>query len=90
MVLYSVLALLSLGLAIDRLSQSADMPGLAAIELVLLALPWSLLLGVPPLARAPLVAEAALVVLGVIINGALVIGLVRAAEGRRRSASPRR
>jgi hypothetical protein len=89
MVLYSLLALLSLGLASYRLWQSEDIPGLAAIELVLLALPWSLLLGVPPVAHAPLFANAVLVVFGVIINGALVVGLVRRAEGLWQSPSHR-
>jgi hypothetical protein len=84
-----VLALVCLALATSRLQQATDMPGLAAIELVVLALPWSLLLGAPPFAHAPLFADAALVVIGVIMNGALVAGLAGKAEARWRSASRR-
>jgi hypothetical protein len=34
-----------------RLRVSSEMPGLAALELLLLALPWSLALGVEPFSR---------------------------------------
>lgn len=40
------------------------MPGLAAIEVLLLALPWSLLLGRPPIAQAGVVIAGGLVVRG--------------------------
>jgi len=41
--IYLVLALGALAIGIQRLIVSTEMPGLAAIELVLVALPWSLL-----------------------------------------------
>ena len=88
---YSLVVLLSLALAVARLRQSTHMPGLAAIELVLLALPWTLGLGVPPIAHAPLSVDVALVVLGVIINGAVLAAVTRRVERWWRSASrPRR
>lgn len=52
-----------------RLSQSPEIPGLGAIELVLLALPWSLALGVEPLSRLGLSGMAAIVLGGLALNG---------------------
>ena len=85
-VVYGVLVLVALGVAIHRLQQSLELPGLAAIELVLLALPWSLLLAVPPVAHAPLAASATVVVLGVVINGTLMAALATAVERRWRTS----
>src|SRR5215475_11261819 len=84
-VLYGVLVLVALAVAIHRLGQSMKLPGLGAIEVVLLALPWSLLLGVPPVAHAPLAANAIVVLLGLVINGALLAALAAAAERRWRT-----
>jgi hypothetical protein len=54
--------------AARRLAISIDMPGLAAIELVLLALPWSLLLEAPGLRQAGLLFMALTVLGGVLLN----------------------
>jgi hypothetical protein len=59
-------------MAAFRLHESTAMPGLAAIELVLLALPWSLALGIQPLSRLELGGMTAIVVSGVVINGMIV------------------
>ena len=48
---YLALVIASAALAVLRLSESTEMPGLQAIELVLLALPWSFALGIEPLSR---------------------------------------
>jgi hypothetical protein len=55
-----------------RLHSSSEMPGLAAIELVLLALPWSLALGVEPFSRLGWGAMATIVLGGVALNSLLV------------------
>ena len=65
---YFVLVLASAALAILRLSESTEMPGLQAIELVLLALPWSLVLGVEPFSRAGLGGIDIIVFVGVTLN----------------------
>jgi hypothetical protein len=69
------------GIGAARLSDSTEMPGLAAIELVLLALPWSLLLGQPLTAQAGLVLASAVVGGGLLLNAAL---LYWAADGMER------
>jgi hypothetical protein len=69
---YVGLAIVAFVMAAFRLHESTDMPGLAAIELVLLALPWTLALGVPPLSRLELGGMTAIVVSGVVINGMIV------------------
>jgi len=51
---YFTLVIAAASLSILRLNESMEMPGLQAIELVLLALPWSLALGVEPFSRADL------------------------------------
>jgi hypothetical protein len=65
-----------------RLSESADMPGLQAIELVLLALPWSLALGIKPLSHFGFSGMVAIVVLGVVLNALLFRWLHRFFERR--------
>ena len=79
---YLLLVLAALAAAAVRLSQSTEMPGLAAIELVLLALPWSLALGVEPVSRLGLVGMAVVVLGGVALNG-LVVGWLAAWLQRR-------
>ena len=69
-----------------RLHQSSDMPGLAAIELVLLALPWSLALGIEPLSHLGWSAMVGTVVGGIVLNGLLFRKLVGWAQ---RSWCPR-
>ena len=77
---YLLMIVVAGGIAIARLSGSTEMPGLAAIELVLLALPWSLLLGRPPLAQAGLVLRSALVAGGLLLNAVLLHGAAGALE----------
>jgi hypothetical protein len=71
----SVVAALVMGAA--RLYESTEMPGLAAMELVLLALPWSLTLGVAPISRLGMVGMAALVLTGAVLNILVLWQLVR-------------
>jgi hypothetical protein len=66
---YGLVVVAALLVAAVRLSESTEMPGLAAIELVLLALPWSLALGVEPLSRLGLMGMTALVLGGLVLNG---------------------
>jgi hypothetical protein len=65
------------------------MPGLAAIEVLFLALPWSLMLGRPPIAQADLVIAGGLVVLGLAINTGLVHWAARVLEQLWRRYRPR-
>ena len=81
--IYVALALIAAGVATVRLSDSSDMPGLAAIELVLLALPWSLGLGVAPLSHLGDVAMAAIVLTGIGVNASLLWWLERWVRLRR-------
>lgn len=60
-----------------RLSQSTALPGLQAIEIVLLALPWSLALAVEPLARAGWWGMATIVAAGLLVNLLLLRWLIR-------------
>ena len=88
---YAVLVALALVVATARLAGSTEMPGLAAIELVLLALPWSLALQVEPLSRLPLGGMAALVLAGVLLNAtALALAASRwsSTRGRERLRRP--
>jgi hypothetical protein len=68
---YLALAVVTAALAGLRLSESAEMPGLQAIELVLLALPWSLALGIKPLSHFGLSGMVAIVIVGVALNALL-------------------
>jgi hypothetical protein len=67
--IYLLVVLAALGVATLRLSHSIEMPGLDAIELVLLALPWSLALGVEPLSHLGLGGMSAIVLGGLLLNG---------------------
>ena len=69
---YLLVVLAALVAAAVRLSQSTEMPGLGAIELVLLALPWSLALGVEPLSRLGLGGMTAVVLVGLVLNGLIL------------------
>ena len=69
---YLLVVLAALVAAAVRLSQSTEMPGLGAIELVLLALPWSLALGVEPLSRLGSGGMAAIVLGGLVLNGLIL------------------
>ena len=74
---YVGLVAIALLLASVRLQQSTDMPGLAAIELILLAVPWSFALGVEPLSRWGWGGMVGIVLGGLILNGVLVRPLAR-------------
>jgi hypothetical protein len=69
---YLLLLLAALAVAAVRLSQSAEMPGLEAIELVLLAMPWSLALGIEPLSRLGMGGMTAIVLGGLVLNGLIL------------------
>ena len=71
LVVYLALVLIAGVVGAVRLHQSTDIPGLAAIELVLLALPWSLALGVEPLSHFGWAAMVGIVVGGIVLNGLL-------------------
>ena len=73
LLIYCALVISSAALAIVRLSQSMEMPGLQAIELVLLALPWSLALGVEPFSRAGISSMAIIVFAGVVVFAGIVL-----------------
>jgi hypothetical protein len=75
--IYLALVVSAAALAILRLSESAEMPGLQAIELVLLALPWSFALGIEPLSRLGFTGMATIVVIGLGLNTLLLHWLAR-------------
>jgi hypothetical protein len=60
-----------------------DMPGLAAIELVLLALPWSLALGIEPLSHLGFIGMAAIVITGLALNGVILCSIASWLHRRR-------
>jgi ABC-type Co2+ transport system permease subunit len=85
---YLLLVVAAFVVAAVRLSQSTEMPGLDAIELVLLALPWSLALGVEPVSRLGLGGMAAIVLGGLVLNGLILSWLaawLQRHRGRARS-----
>jgi hypothetical protein len=82
LVVYVALAILAAVVGAIRLHQSSEMPGLGAIELVLLALPWSLALGVAPLSHVGLGGMAGLVLAGIVVNGLILRKLAGYAERR--------
>lgn len=86
---YSILVAIAAGTAAVRLVQSTDMPGLAAIELVLLALPWSVALGIAWTGALGWGGMAGIVLGGVVLNALLLRLAARTAESawaRRRRA----
>lgn len=80
---YSALVIAAVSLAVLRLNESMVMPGLQAIELVLLALPWSLALSVEPFSRADLRGMIIIVVVGVVLNGVMLRSIIRLIERHR-------
>ena len=74
---YVTIVLMAAGVATARLLQSSEIPGLAAIELILLGLPWTLALGVAPISRLDWPASVAFVALTVAGNLALLWWLER-------------
>jgi hypothetical protein len=79
---YLAIVIASAALAIARLSESTEIPGLQAIELVLLALPWSLALGIEPLSHLGWTGMATIVVTGLGLNALLFRWLARLLELR--------
>ena len=72
LLVYVALVLVATLLAAVRLHDSSQMPGLAAIELVLLALPWSLALGVEPVSQLGSGGMAGIVLCGIVVNSLIV------------------
>jgi len=70
-------------LAVARLSESAEIPGLQAIELVLLALPWSLVLGVVPFSLVNPSGMTTIIAAGVVLNGLALRSIARVFKRRR-------
>jgi hypothetical protein len=83
--IYLTLVVSAAAAAVFRLSESTEMPGLQAIELVLLALPWSFALGIEPLARLGWTGMATIVVTGLGLNALLLRWLARFLELKDRS-----
>lgn len=73
-------------LAIQRLANSTEMPGLAAWELLVLALPWTLVLETPVGRQFSGVLLAAVVVGGVALNAGALYATGKALERLRRAA----
>jgi hypothetical protein len=72
--IYLTLVLIAVVLAVIRLHQSSEMPGLAAIELVLIALPWSLALQLEPLSHLARSAMG-IVLARIVLHGLVVLKL---------------
>lgn len=86
---YLALVVIAGVLGAVRLHQSIEMPGLGAIELVLLALPWSLALGVEPLSQLGWSSMVGVVVGGIVLNSWLVCKLAGWVQRRSRAPEPR-
>jgi uncharacterized protein (DUF983 family) len=84
--IYLGLVVIAGAIAVQRLAVSTEMPGLAAWELLVLALPWTLLLGTPLGRQADGLLLAAIVLGGVALNAGL-LSTIGAAVGRWRHAS---
>ncbi len=84
--IYLGLAVIAGALAVQRLAVSTEMPGLAAWELLVLGLPWTLILETPLGRQAGGLLLAAIVLGGVALNGGLVCAIASALERLRRAA----
>src|ERR687892_2585094 len=78
--IYFALVVSAAALAILRLNESTEMAGLQAIELVLLALPWSFALGIEPVSHLGWTGMATIVLIGLGLNGLLLQWLARRFE----------
>jgi hypothetical protein len=78
--IYLALITVAVVLAVVGMRESAEMPGLQAVELVLLALPWSFALGIEPLSRLGWTGMASIVVIGLGLNALLLRWLARLFE----------
>jgi hypothetical protein len=74
-------------LAVQRLVISTEMPGLAAWELLVLAMPWTLILGTPLGRQADGLLLAAIALGGVTLNAGLLYAIAATLERRRRGAT---
>ena len=83
--IYLALVVSAAALAVLRLSESTEMPGLQAIELVILALPWSFALGIEPLSHLGFTGMATIVVIGLGLNALVLQWLARLFEGHHRA-----
>jgi len=84
--IYLGLALIAGALAVQRLAASTEMPGLAAWELLVLALPWTLVLETPLGRQAGGFLLATIVLGGVALNAGLVYAIASGLERLRRAA----
>jgi hypothetical protein len=82
---YVGLALIAVILAAHRLAHSTEMPGLAAWELLVLALPWTLVLETPIGRQAGGLLLAAIVLGGTALNAGLLYCVGWLLERRRRA-----
>ena len=87
--IYLTLVLIATVFAVIRLHQSSEMPGLAAIELVLIALPWSMALQLEPLSHLGWSAMVGIVLAGIVLNGLVVLKLSAWAQRHIRARHPR-
>lgn len=83
---YLGLAAIAGAIAVQRLAVSTEMPGLAAWELLVLALPWTLLLETPIGRQAGGLLLAAIMLSGVALNAGVVYAIASALERLRRAA----
>ena len=84
--IYVGLAVIAGALAVQRLAVSTEMPGLAAWELLVLALPWTLVLETPLGRQASGLLLAAIVLGGVALNAGLLYAIASAFERWRHAA----
>ena len=89
-VIYVGLAVIAGAVAMERLAASTEMPGLAAWELLVLALPWTLVLETPLGRQADGFLLAAIVLGGVAINTGFVYAIASALERLRRAPPNKR
>jgi hypothetical protein len=82
--IYLALVVSATALAVLRLIKSTEMPGLQALELVLLALPWSFALGIQPLSHLGWIGMATIVATGLALNVLLLQWLTRFLELKHR------
>jgi hypothetical protein len=73
-------------LAVQRLAVSPEMPGLAAWELLVLALPWTLVLETPLGRQLGGFSFAAVLLAGIAMNAGLLYAIGAALERLRRAA----
>jgi hypothetical protein len=83
---YIGLAAIAGAIAVQRVAVSTEMPGLAAWELLVLGLPWTLLLETSVGRQADGLLLATIVLSGVALNAGFVYAIASALERLRRAA----